>query len=277
MQANALNTAKRQPGEHARARAIIRFNGPLFHSLAAASFLETAAPLHVNGLDPVLAAHPDARLWLEQIWLPQRSELGRRLREYVEATWPEFDWNAAYDEFYPPCQSRAGIERGRAGVALEMLGLCVAEAQAAVFYRALAKAADEPSLRCLAREAASDHAAFFDYFRGIFERCKRQEHVGFATSWRTLLAACRSARDFHVRAAFEALAEHWNGPRTVPELTYGEFVQRMVQLIRRHAALGRIEQILFRPWLRIECAAPAAPPAPPARSARLLPLALQPA
>lgn len=277
MQAAALKTVQREPGEHARARAIIRFNGLMFHSLAAASFLEAAAPLQVNRLNPVLAAHPEARLWLERIWWPQRAEHGRRLREYVEATWPEFDWNAAYDEFYQVYRARPGIEDGRAGVALEALGLCVAEVQAAVFYRALARSADEPSLHGLARQAASDHAGFFDYFRAIYDRCNRRERVGFARSWRTLLTACRSARDFDVRTAFEPLGRHWNGPRTVPELAYGEYVQRMAQLIRHHAALGRIEQLLFRPWLKLERAVPVAQPVPSARAARVSPLALQPA
>jgi hypothetical protein len=273
MQATATVTTQRGQSELARARAIVRFNGLMFHSLSAASFLESAVALHVECLHPALAAQPEARLWLEQVWLPQRSELGRRLREYVEATWPEFDWNAAYAEFQRPCRVRAGIERRHAGAALQALGLCVAEAQAAVFYRALAGAADEPALRSLAREAASDHTAFFDYFRGVFEGCKRHGRVGFAASWRALRAGCRSARESHVRAAFEPLAHNWNGPRTVPELAYGEFVQRMVQLVRYHAALGRIAQILFRPWLSPERLAPAAAPALPARQPPLAPQA----
>jgi hypothetical protein len=274
MQTTTTTTAQRAQGGLARARAIVRFNGLMFHGLAAASFLESAAALHARSLDPVLAAQPDARLWLEQVWLPQRSELGRRLREYVGATWPEFDWEAAFAEFHRLCQLRAGVGRGRGGVALEILSRCVAEAQAAVFYRALANAADEPSLRGLMREAASAHAAYFDYFRGAFERSLRRERAGVAATWRTLVASCRSAREFHVRAAFEPLAQNWNGPRTVPELDYGDFVARMVQLVRRHAALGRVELLLFRPWLSPERPVPAALPAAPARPA---PLALQPA
>lgn len=117
-------TAARGQSELARARAIVRFNSVMFHSLAAASFLESAAPLHAERLNVVLAAQPEARLWLEQVWVAQRAELGRRLREYVEATWPEFDWNTAYAEFQQPCRARAGSGR-RTGVALEALGSCV--------------------------------------------------------------------------------------------------------------------------------------------------------
>jgi hypothetical protein len=276
MQATATRTAQRKQGEQARARAIVRFNGLLFHSLAAASFLETAVPLHVNRLNPVFAAHADVVLWLEQVWWPQRAEHGRRLRNYLEATWPEFGWNAAYQEFYESYRPRSGLEGRGAGTALEALGLCVTAAQAAVFYRALANCADEPALRALACEAARDHGGCFDYFSALYERCKRDERVGLVTSWRTVRAACRSARDFDARTAFEPLGRHWAGAPTVPELGYGEFRARMVPLIRRHAALGRIERLLFRPWLESERGAPA-PQLPEKSAERRLLFAPRPA
>ena len=192
MQATATTTTnQRQQNEQTRARALVRFNGLTFHSLAAASFLETAVPLHVNRLSPGVWRPSRRRLWLEQVWWPQRAELGRQLREYVEATWPEFDWNAAYHEFYESYRPRSGLEGGHGGLALEALGLCVTAAQAALFYRALANSADEPALRALARKAACDHAGFFDYFpravrtlqagraRGFY-RYLAHGHCGFA-------------------------------------------------------------------------------------------------
>ena len=267
-------TAQRGQGEQARARAIVRFNSVMFHSLAVASFLESAAPMHAERLSTVLGAQSEARLWLEQVWVAQRTELGLRLREYVEATWPEFDWNTAYADFQQPCRARAGIARRRP-VALEALRLCVWETLAAVFYRGLARAADEAGLRVLAREAAAAHAAFFDYFRGVHEHSKRRQRVGFAATWRAPRAVCRSARELHLRAAFEALTHNWNGARTIPELAYGEFVERLVELVRRHAGVGRMEQLLFRPWLRVERAAPAPQSTMPALGARHAPTALQ--
>ena len=274
MQATATRTARRERSEQARARAIVRFNGLLFHGLAAASFLETAVPLHVNRFKQVFAGHPDVVLWLEQVWWPQRAEHGRRLRDYLEATWPEFHWSAAYQEFHDSYRPRSGLEGRGAGAALEAHGLCVTAAQAAVFYRALANCADEPALRALARQAACDHGGCFDYFSALFERCKRDERVGLVTSWRTVRAACRSARDFDASAAFEPLGRHWGGAPTVPELGYSEFQARMVQLIQRHAALGRVERLLFRPWLECERRAPA-PQLPEKRPERRLLLAPQ--
>jgi len=272
MQAITSTTARREKNGQARARAIVRFNGLLFHSLAAASFLETAVPLHVNRLKQVYAARPDVQLWLEQVWGPRRAELGRRLRDFLEATWPEFDWSAAYEEFYESYRRHSGP--GGRGAALQVLGLCAASAQAAVFYRALGRGADDPALRALAQQAAHGHGSDFDYFRALFERCKRDERVGLVPSWLALRAACRSARDSDARAAFEPLGRHWSGAPTVPALDYGEFRERMVAFIQRHAAPGCIERLLFRPWLERERSVPASQ-LPERRPERRLSLAPQ--
>ena len=255
MEGITLTTARSEKNRQARVRAIVRFNGLLFYGLAAASFLETAVPLHVSRLKPVYAALPDVQLWLEQVWEPRRAGLGRRLRDFLEATWPEFDWSAAYEEFHESYRRHTGP--AGSGRALRVLGLCVASAQAAVFYRALGRVADDPGLRALAQQAAHEHGNGFDYFHALFERCKRDERVGLVASWRELRTACRSARDFDARAAFEPLGRHWSGAPTVPALDYGEFRERMVALIQRHAAPGRIERLLFRPWLERERSVPA--------------------
>lgn len=260
MNANVMMTEKREQGARTRARAIVRFNALMFHSLAVASFLETAVPLHVEPLTRVFADHPGVKLWLEQVWWAQRAEHGRLLRDYIETTWPEFDWGAAYAEFYENYRARASVAGRRTGVALEALRCCAREAQVAVYYRALANCADEPALHMLARQAGRDHADYFDQFRSIYERCRRSERVGFAAACRIVLECSRAARDVDVPAAFEPLAGHWSGSRLIPDLAYGEFLGRMEQLINRHAALGRIERLLFRPWSqpRREAVAPAA-------------------
>jgi len=277
MQATAtITTNQREQIEQARVRALVRFNGLTFHSIATASFLETAVPLHVNRLAQVFGAYPDVGPWLEQVWWPQRAELGRQLREYVEATWPEFDWNAAYHEFYESYRPRSGLERRDSSIALEALGLCVTAAQAALFYRVLANSADEPALRALARKAACDQADYFDYFRARFERSKRNERVSLAATWRTVIAVGRCARDHDVASAFQALGQNWSRAPIVPGLGYPEYCERTAQLIQRHAALGPVERLLFRPWLKHERVAPASPPAE-RRSEQRLSLSRMPA
>jgi hypothetical protein len=240
---------QREQGARSRARAIVRFNALIFHGLAVASFLETAAPLHASRLAHVFAGHPDLRPWLDQVWGAQRTTHGRLLRDYIEATWPEFDWDAAYDEFHESYRRRARAGR-REIVALEALGCCAREAQAAVFYRALARCADEPVLRALVHQAGRDHEEYFDRFRSIYERHERIERAGLTATCRTVLESSRAARDVDVALAFQPLARHWRGSRLIADLEYVEFLPRMVQVVDRHAALGRVERLLFRPWIQ---------------------------
>lgn len=261
MQATATTMAKREQGERKRARAIVRFNGLMFHGLATASFLETAVPLHVNRLASVFSGHPAVRLWLEQVWWQQRAGSGRRLRDYIDATWPEFDWSAAYEEFYETYGPLYARESMNTGPAPAVLGMCAAEAQAAVFYRALANCADEPALRALVCQSARDHVGYFDHFRSIFERCNGHERFGFAATLRAVHEFSRSAREGDVAAAFQPLDGHWGGCRPFPGLGYREFLERMTQLIERHAGLGRVERLLFRPWTQLQRIAPTLPEA----------------
>jgi hypothetical protein len=240
----------RQPGDSPRVRSLIRFNALLFHGLAVASFLETAAPLHANRLARAVAVEPDVASWVAVIWRPRREARGRELRAYIEATWPEFDWAAAYDDFCKAYGQRPGRAVGCTKPALEAVARCALESQAAVFYRAIANSADDPALREIARAAASDHAGCFQFFRSFFERCARRQPVGFAAGCRAVLESSRAARDIDVAAAFHPLAAHWYGTPTVTELDYQEFVARMARLIGRHGDLGRFERLLFSPWLR---------------------------
>lgn len=251
-----VTTGTRAPGELARARALIRFNGVTFHSLAAASLLESAAGAQTAQLVRIFGAYPDVRLWLELHWLPRRSELSAQLRAYVEATWPEFDWSAAHEEFAAAYRNGPGAAAWRPGITIEALRPCVTAAQAALFYRTVAASADEPGLRGLARAAAREHATYFDFFRALFERARRRERLGFAAGWSAVFAICRAARHHDVAAAFGALQRNWSGVPIVPGMGYAEYQQRMANLIRHHVGLGPVERLLFSPWLQSERPAP---------------------
>lgn len=238
------------PGNTTRVRALIRFNALLFHGLAVASFLETAAPCAASRLVRAMGGDSEIANWMGGVWRSQREACGRELRAYIEATWPEFDWAAAYEGFCKVHGQSPGRAVGRTSPALEAVTRCALESQAALFYRAVAASADDPALRAIARTAARDHAGCFAFFRSLFERRKCQQAVGFAAGLRAVLASSRAARDIDVAAAFHPLAAHWYGTPTVTALGYQEFVARTAQLVVRHTELGHLERLLFSPWLR---------------------------
>lgn len=258
MQTAASINRSRQLADGGRARSLVRFNALLFHGLAAASFLESAAPLCAERLVHAVADDPVVAGWVDRIWRPCRDARGRELRAYIEATWPEFDWIAAYDEFCSWYERHLGRVCGHLHLTLETVVRCTVESQAAVFYRAIANSADDPALRQLAGTGARDHGDCFEFFKSFYERCARRKRVGLVAACRTVLEASRAARDIDVAAAFEPLAANWYGTPTVTKLGYRDFVTRMARLIGRHGGLGRFERLLFSPWLRQ--ATPAAAP-----------------
>jgi len=250
MRSTALTMmGQRKPDEDARRRAMVRLNGMMFYSVAFASFLESTAPLDTARLMRLAQGHSELRQWLEQVWLPGRAERGRLLREYVETTWQEFDWQSAYEEFCESYRLRTAAHLESHGHALELFARCVTETTLAIFYRTLAKGADEPGLRALAAAAARDHLGYFTYFRGAFERLNGGKRAGFTATWRAAVASCRASREVDVAAAFQPLGRHWHGGWVFPELTYPEFLGRLAQLLKRHTTLGPMERLMFRPWL----------------------------
>lgn len=240
---------QRKPGEDARRRAMVRLNGMMFYCVGIASFVESTAPLDTNRLIRLSDNHADVRPWLERVWLPRRAEHGRAFRDYIETTWPEFEWDGAYQDFSGVYGTRTAARVGPPGLALEFVARCATETTLAVFYRTLARSADEPLLRELACAAARDHTAYFGYFRGLFERVSGRRRAGLATAYRTVQASCRSTREVDVAAAYVPLGRHWHGGWVFPELTYPDFLAKLARLLKRHAELGSFERLLFRPWL----------------------------
>lgn len=248
--ANAITMmGQRRPDEDTRRRAMVRLNGMMFYCTGIASFVESTAPLDTNRLIRLAADHADVRPWLENVWLPGRAAHGRRFRDYIEATWPEFEWEGAYQDFRDAYGLRTASRVGPPGLALEFVARCVTETTLAVFYRTLARSADEPELRQLTAAAAQEHAAYFGYFRSLYERVSGRRRAGLAAACRTAIASCRSAREVDVAAAFQPLGRHWHGGWVFPELTYPEFLARLAQMLKRQARLGTIERLLFSPWL----------------------------
>lgn len=242
-------------------QALIRHNGLVFYGLAAASFLETAVPLHATALLQVFATDPEVQRWLEETWWRTKVAHGREARAYIEATWPEFDWCGAYAGFYDAYRPLVCAARDSRGPAREALVRSVAAAQASAFYRCLGNTSDHAGLRSMLHRMAADESVHFAGFRRLFARLEHNNRFGLLMAYKTIVDCAQRARDVDVRLAYSHLgAAHWYGGVPFPELEYREFVQRMGDVVRRHLPLGPAQRILFRPWWQARrLAAPAAP------------------
>ena len=248
MESTALLDSTDRPAPRSIQIVLVRANGPLFYSVAAASLLEAIAPLYARRL--VYLARVDEAFvrWIEAEWLPQKAARARVLQDYVERTWPEFDWLCAHEQHRAAAAAEGGLGPQRPTVAHELLARCVAAAQSGIIYRCLAKWADDPALREIAGRIARQEAQWFMHFRDAYDAAASAQRFGIASAWRTARACVRTSRDTHLPLVFTAIGAQC-GPRVpFPVLRYSEFLRRMRPVIERYANPGSPERLLFRPW-----------------------------
>jgi rubrerythrin len=155
-----------------------------FYLVAAASLMESATDLYTENLIEYFAGDEEVTSWLEKYWLPEELQHGEALRRYVQATWPEFDWQPArqrfVEEFRPFCDT--ALEPTRS---LEMASRCVVETGTASYYRTLSRASPDPVLAMLTRHIAEDEVRHYKHFYRYF----RKYRVAEAPSRTAVLAA----------------------------------------------------------------------------------------
>jgi hypothetical protein len=164
-------------------------NNAFFYLVASASLMESATDLYTENLIDFFEGDAEVTSWLERYWLPEELQHGRALRRYVEATWPEFDWDPAFErfveEFRPFCEK--ALESARS---LEMASRCVVETGTASYYMTLSRASAEPVLQLLARRIAEDEVRHYKHFFRFFRRYRDAERPSRAAVvpalWRRL-------------------------------------------------------------------------------------------
>ena len=146
-----------------------------FYVLAAASFVESMSDLFTHNLLDHMEGDPEASQWLRERWEPEELQHGRALRCYVEAVWPAFDWQAAFDGFcadYRPYCKPELLEPTRA---LEMVARCVVETGTSGFYDLLQQISPEPVLAALTGHIRNDEVGHYKYFYHFFLRYRAIE------------------------------------------------------------------------------------------------------
>src|SRR5262245_33602548 len=79
---------------------LIHDNAELFYLLAAASFVEITSDLYTKNLIEFFQGDAEIENWLANFWEHEEVQHGTALKRYVQAVWPEFDWEGAYRGFF---------------------------------------------------------------------------------------------------------------------------------------------------------------------------------
>ena len=159
---------------HAIRRDAVAPTAAWFYLVASASLMESATDLYTENLIDFFVGDEEVTSWLENYWLPEELQHGRALRRYVEAAWPEFDWEPArrrfVEEFRPFCD--IALEPSRS---LEMASRCVVETGTASYYRTLSGASPDPVLGILTRRIAEDEVRHYKHFYRFFRKYQDRE------------------------------------------------------------------------------------------------------
>jgi hypothetical protein len=229
---------------------LIRANGAFFYSVAAAAMLESAAGRSAERMLHLFAGDPELCAWVKASFLPRKRERARVLREYVEHTWPEFDFAAALNEYAAAADGEHGLGLRRPSTAHEALARCLGAAQAALFYGALSRWAEDHRLRELTAAFAREESVTLARFRSVYEGNARTDGVRWFAGWFAARRLVRLARDVQLPFVFNCLAAHWRPHAPIAEMSYRDFVRRMRGVVRERGNPGFAERALFAPWGR---------------------------
>jgi len=234
-------------------------NEVFFYLVASASLMESATDLYTANLIDYFAGDDEVTSWLSQYWLPEELQHGQALRRYVEAAWPEFQWEAVRDrfveEFRPFCDEALERERG-----LEMASRCVVETGTASFYKTLSRASPDPVLALVTRRIAEDEVRHYKHFYRFFRKYRGIERTGrgqvVPALWRRLrmtggedrrIVLKHVHRARHPRAAFD-VAFYRKLQRQCRNLLRPHFpVEMSVRMVLKPLALGPRTQRMALP------------------------------
>ncbi|MDR0458135.1 MAG: ferritin-like domain-containing protein [Burkholderiaceae bacterium] len=180
----------------------------LFYLLASASFVESGSDTYTRNLVTHFADQPEMGQWLLAHWEPEELQHGRALGRYVQAVWPQFPWQVAYDNFMAEYARLCTVEALLAG-ALEMAARCVVEMGTSTYYQALrmlAERADEPVLTGLLERIRADEVGHYKRFLAYFKTLKASQPV---SRWRVARALGARLKELRESDSDVALRHVW--------------------------------------------------------------------
>lgn len=219
----------------------------LFLTLASASFVEILAEKYGGNLIAHFAGDAEVTEWLHNAWKVEEVQHGQALKAYVQAVWPEFDWEAAYAGFREEYGALCTIEQLEPQPALELVARCVVETGTATFYRAMQDYVREPVLRGLLDRIKSDEVAHYAHFRRYFERCNATERHGVLPVVATIWRRVREVRGEDAYIAFRHVQTARHPGRAFQPEEWQRYNQTVKRLARRHYSYSMVVKMLIKP------------------------------
>lgn len=225
----------------------IRQNEDLFFLLCSASFVESGSDLYTHNLVEHFAGDEALQTWLSQHWEHEELQHGRALAAYVQAVWPEFDWDRGFASFWNEYGAMCTNEQLEKSRGLELAARCVVETGTASLYRALNDITDEPVLKQLTNHIKSDEVRHFKHFYQHFRLYREREGFSRYKVFRAILRRVNEIKsedsDVALRHVFNQCYPQHKGN----EAEFRRVTGRAQALLRRNIPAEMTVKMLLKP------------------------------
>jgi hypothetical protein len=230
----------------------VRDDDAMFMLVCSASFVETGTDTYTGNLLERFAGDDEVGTWLREHWEPEELQHGRALRAYVRHVWPEFDWEAAYADFFDDYSRLCTMEELEPTCGQEMAARCIVEMGTTTYYHALNAACAEPVLRDLTWRIRSDEVRHYKNFHAFFRKYERREHLDRR---HVVAAIVRRALELRREDASIALRHvaAWHRrsrPRGLSDAAVAsneELIARAYRLVSRHLPMELAVRMAIKP------------------------------
>jgi len=229
--------------ERVRGRAALRY------LVTGASFVEIASDLYTRNLTEYFDGDDEIQSWLKSQWEREEVQHGQALRRYVQAAWPEFDWDTAFGKFFADYAPLCKTELLGPTRALELAARCVVETGTASYYTVIQRASPEPVLRDLAARIRADEVRHYKYFYHYFRRYRESEPVSRPRVLRTLASRLREVDDEDAYLAMKhvAHADPEHPAARFDRSDYRATRRQLMTLVRPHYPYEMAAKMILKP------------------------------
>lgn len=230
-------------------RRAIEGNEDLFYLLMSASFVETGSDTYAANLAEHYRDYPEIAAWLQERWESEELQHGAALRRYVEAVWPDFPWQEAYDSFFGEYSKLCTVEELHEDRHLEMVARCVVETGTTAYYHTLRELSDEPVLRELLGNIRNDEVGHFKHFLKYFKQLQETSPVSRAKIAGALYARLKELRESDSDVALRHVYAHRGRHFSESRHSFADIAQRAYQLVSTQLPADLAVRMLLKPLL----------------------------
>lgn len=228
-------------------RAAIEHDEDLFYLLVSASFIETGSDTYAANLAEHYAGYPEIRAWLHEHWEAEELQHGAALRRYVEAAWPVFPWQAAYDSFFAEYAQLCTVDELYDDCRLEMVARCVVETGTTAYYQTLRDLSTEPVLRELLGHIRNDEVGHYKHFLKYFRLLQQQAPVGRVQVAGALYSRLKELRESDSDVALRHVWANKGELFAQGAGSFAEVAQRVYQLVSTRLPADQSIRMLLKP------------------------------